>query len=208
MNSRIDENLQLTDLKKLEVEIQDWIIENALIIIELYTDKTTSTMFMEGTEEDQFMLLENKVTELKRKMKNLINDVSNEKIPYVFHRLIIIVIKLLRDFSDFRNAAILNAITQIYISVLSELKIDEPLIYSSLEPYQQFSPDTFYFIGNQLSKDNDLVKIIDEEYWKDDIFKRILEREETKILKHSIRALILYCNTINNRKKRLLNLKK
>jgi len=58
MSNRIDGNLQLTDLKKLEVEIQDWVIENASLIIEQYTDYTTSTTTMEGSEEVQFTELE------------------------------------------------------------------------------------------------------------------------------------------------------
>lgn len=207
MSNRIDENLQLTDLKKLEVEIQDWVIENASMILEQYTDYTTSTTILEGSEEDQFTELEEEFTELKRKIKNLINKETIEKIPYIFHRLIRMVIKILRN-PTIQNSMILNAITQIYISVLFELKIDDPEKYSSLDPYQQFSPDTFYFIGNELSKDNNLVEIIDEEYWKDTIFKEITGKEENKLLKHSLRSLILYCNTIKNRKKRLLNLKK
>ncbi len=207
MSNMIVENLQLTDLKKLEVEIQDWVIENASIILEWYTDYTTSTTIMEESEEDQFKELTEKITELERNIKNLINKETTEKIPYIFHRLIMIVIRILRD-PIIRNSMILNAITQIYISVLFELKSDDPETYSSLEPYQQFSPDTFYFIGNEISKDNNLVEIIDEEYWKDTIFKEITGKEENKLLKHSIRSLILYCNTIQNRKKRLLNLKK
>lgn len=207
MSNRIDENLQLTELKKLEVEIQDWVIENASIIIKWYTDYTTSTTIMETSEEDQFTELREKITELKRKIKNLIKKETTENIPYIFHRLIMIVIKLLRD-PIIRNSIILNAITQIYISILFELKSDDPETYSSLEPYEQFSPDTFYFIGNELAKDNNLVEIIDEEYWKDRIFKEIIGKEGNKLLKHSIRSLILYCNTIKNRKIRLLNLKK
>jgi len=206
MSNRIDDNLQLTDLKKLEVEIQDWVIENASIILKWYTDYTTSTIIMEDTEEDQFTELTEKKTELKRKIKDLINKETTEKIPYIFHRLIMIVILLLKN-PKIRNSIILNAITQIYISVLFELKTDDEK-YSSLEPYQQFSPDTFYFIGNEISKDNNLVEIIDEEYWKNTIFKEITGKEENKLLKHSLRSLILYCNTIQNRKKRLLNLKK
>ena len=207
MSNRIDENLQLTDLKKLEVEIQDWVIENASIIIKWYTDYTTSTTIMEASEEDQFTELREKIKELKRKIKNLIKKETTENSPYIFHRLIMIVVKLLRD-PIIRNSMILNAITQIYISILFELKSDDPENYSSLDPYQQFSPDTFYFIGNELAKDNNLVEIIDEEYWKDRIFKEITGKKGNKLLEYSIRSLILYCNTIKNRKIRLLNLKK
>lgn len=207
MSNSIDENLQLTDLKKLEVEIQDWVIENASMILEQYTDYTTSTTILEGSEENQFTELDAEITELKRKIKNLINKETIEKIPYIFHRLIMRVIKILRN-PTIQNSMILNLITHIYISVLFELKTNDPEKYSSLDPYQQFSPDTFYFIGNELSKDNNLVEIIDEEYWKDTIFKEITRKEENKLLKHSLRSLILYCNTIKNRKKRLLNLKK
>jgi len=144
---------------------------------------------------------------LKTKIKNLISKETIEKIPYIFHKLIRSVIKILRNLT-IQNSLILNAITQIYISVLFELKIDDPETYASLDPYQQFSPDTFYYIGNELSKDNNLVEIIDEGYWKDTIFKEITAKEENNLLKHSLRSLILYCNTIKNRKKRLLNLKK
>ena len=207
MSNSIDENLQLTDLKKLEVEIQDWVIENASMILEQYTDYTTSTTILEGSEENQFTELDAEITELKRKIKNLINKETIEKIPYIFHRLIMRVIKILRN-PTIQNSMILNLITHIYISVLFELKTNDPEKYSSLDPYQQFSPDTFYFIGNELSKDNNLVEIIDEEYWKDTIFKEITRKEENKLLKHSLRSLILYCNTIKNRKKRVLNLKK
>ncbi len=206
MSNRIEESFQSPDLRKFEVEIQDWIIENASIIIDWYTDDATSARSEEELEEDPYAEFKKKIKEIKEKIKNLVNKETSEKIPHIFHHLIMTVLRLLRD-PEIRNSIILNSITLIYISVLYELKIYDPDTYSSLEPYDQFSPDTFYFVSNELSRDNDLVEIIDEEFWKDKIFERIIEKEENKLLKHSLRSLILYSNTIQNRKERLLKLK-
>lgn len=202
-----DKDLQSTDLKKFEVEIRDWIVENATIIIEWYTDYTTSTTILEESEQEQFLKVEEKIEDLKRELMNLIYEETIDKIPYLFHRIIMIVVRLLRD-PHIRDSMIFNAITEIYISVLLDLKREFPDMYSSLDVYQQFLPDSFYFIGDELSKDNNLVEIIDEEYWKDQIFKEIATQEGNKLLKHSIRSLILYCNAIKNRKIRLSDLKK
>lgn len=206
MSKKIEGSFQSPDLRKLEVEIQEWVIENASSIIDWYTDDITSAGIEEESEEDPYAEFKRKTKEIKEAIKNLINEETSEKIPLIFHRLIMTVIQLLRD-PKIRNSIILNSITLIYLSVLYELKGNDPETYSSLEPYDQFSSDTFYFIGNVLSRDNDLVEIIDEEFWKDKIFERITEKEENKLLKHSLRSLILYYNTIQNRKKRLLNLK-
>ena len=136
----------------------------------------------------------------------MINEDTSQRLPLIFYRLIIIILRLFKN-PKIRNSIILNAITQAYISVLYELKSKNPEKFSSLEPYQQFSSDTFNFIGNELSKDNNLIEIIDVDYWKDRIFKEITDKEEFKLLKHSIRSLILYSNSIQIRKKRLHNLK-
>ncbi|MFW9972115.1 MAG: hypothetical protein ACFFDF_18135 [Candidatus Odinarchaeota archaeon] len=207
MSNKIEESLQSPEIGKLEVEIQDWVIENAPLIIQWYTQDTTSAGSEEELGNDPFAELKTKVKEIKKEIKKLIKKENTEKIPLVFHRIIMIVIRLLRS-PEFRNSIILNSITIIYLSVLLELKFDKTNIYSSLEPYNQFSPDTFYYINNELTKDNNLIEIIDEEFWMDKIYKKIIENETNKLLKYSIRSLILYRNTIENRKKRLLNLKK
>lgn len=205
MSNKIEESYQSPDLRKLEVEIQDWVVENASIIIEWYTVDKSSAGIEKELEEDPYAEFKKKTKEIKESIKNLINKETSEKIPLIFHHIIMIVIRLLRD-PNFRNSIILNSITLIYLSVLFELKTLDPEKYSSLEPFDQFSPNTFYSIGNELSRDKDLVEIIDEEFWKDRIFEKITEKEENKLMKHSLRSLILYFRAIQNRKERLLNL--
>ncbi len=209
MSYKIEESFQSPDLKKLELEIQDWIIDNASIIIKWFYDDATSTESeeeSEESEEDPLIEFIDKTKEIKMKIKNLVSKESSEIIPLIFHRLIITYLRLLGD-PKIKNSKFLNSITLFYLSIIYELKKNDPDAYSRLEPEDQFSPDTFYYICNELSKDNDLVEIIDEEFWKDEIFKKITNKKENKLLKHSVRSLIVYSNCIQNRKERLRNLK-
>jgi len=122
MSNKIEESFHSPDLKKLEVEIQDWVIENASIIIEWYTDDATSAIIEEESEEDPYAEFKEKIKEIKERIKNLVNKETSEKIPFIFHRIIVTVLRLLRD-PKIRNSIILNSITLICISVLYELKI-------------------------------------------------------------------------------------
>ena len=206
MSYKIEESFQSPDLKKLEVEIQDWIVDNASNIIKWFYDDATSTGSEEESEEDPSIEFIDKTNEIKIKIKNLVNKETSEIIPLIFHRLVITYLRLLGD-PKIKNSKFLNSIILFYLSIIYELKNNNPDEYSHLEPYDQFSPDTFYFVGNELSRDNDLVEIIDEDFWRNEIFKNITNKEENKLLKHSVRSLILYSNSIQNRKERLRNLK-
>ena len=206
MKYKIEESFQSPDLKKLEVEIQDWFIDNTSIIIRWFYDDVTSTESEEESEESLFTEFIDKTEDIKMKIKNLVNKETSEIIPLIFHHFVITYFRLLR-YHKIKNSKFLNSITLFYLTIIYELKKNNPDIYSHLEPYDQFSPDTFYFVGNELSRDNDLVEIIDEDFWKDEIFKNITKKEENKLLKHSIRSLILYSNSIQKRKERLRNLK-
>lgn len=206
MSSRIGEIPESIDLKKFENEIQDWIIQNVLIISEIYSDYPTSTTITEQYDEAQYAEFNAETTKLKTKLKSLIKKDNTENIPSILDRIIMKVFGLLND-PDLQDSKILIAIAEFCISVLTELKREDPGTYSSLEPYQQFSPNTFYSIGDEISKNNNLVEAIDGKYWKDIIFNDISDKEGNELLKHSLRSLILYCNTLQNRKIRLQNLR-
>lgn len=206
MGKKSDLNQEITSLKKLKIELQDWFSENIPMILDHFNEFAVSTK-TEDLNDDYSEKLYESYENLKKEIKNIIQKEEKEVIPYIYHHIIVELINYLIETKTFKSI-VLNEIIEICISTSKELKSEDPSTYSSLEPYKQFLPETLEFICNKMSRNNDLVEIVDDTYWIENIFNVIPMREENLDFKHAIRALILYTNSIRNRKKRLLLLKK
>ena len=102
----------------------------------------------------------------------------------------------------------LKEITDIYLSSLYELMKDEDLNISKFDPYQQFLPETLYYLCDLVAEDNNLLDFMNIEYWKKDILRNISDVEGNSDLLFSIMTLIAFLNLIKNKNKRIEQLKK
>lgn len=200
MNEKIKVDVHLKNLENYE----NWIVENSSLLKDI---NTTSSNFTELDSSEG----ESEINPFKT-LKEIImipikEENKTENFQFIFHELIRTAISQLKKL-DIINPILINIVTMIYLRILFKLKRKDPGKYASINPHQQFSPNTFKFIGDEIAKNCSLVEIIDSHYWKEKIFEKILETKDTETLRHSIRSLLLYIENIRNRQIRLKNLKK
>lgn len=190
-------------LKNLE-NYENWIVENSSLLKDIDTASSTLTELNSSEDDGEINPFKTLEDIIRASIKD---DNKPENFQLIFHEFIKTAIRQLKKLNII-SSILINAVTMIYLRILFQLKSKDPEQYASLNPYQQFSRKTFKFIGAEITKDYNFVEIIDSHYWKEKVYEEISESEEIKALRHSIRSLILYIESIRNRQKRLINLKK
>ena len=198
-------------------EFNDWLIKHFTVIKgtgdEAKSEDQNLSVILLGEvneieeHQEEKTPLEDLTKLLTLKMKNAIEKGADINVSHgIYDEMVKFVLNHLETIQS-REKITLKEITEIYLSTLYDIGEIENNTISKFDPYQQFSPQTLKYLSNQIARDNQLLDFMNMEYWKEKVFRNISKVEGNKNLLFSVRSFIGFLILIENKNKRLKDLK-
>ncbi len=199
------------------IEFNDWLIKHFIVIKgtddEAKSKDQNHSVIISGEvneieeNQEEKTPLEDLKELLTLKMKNAIEKGADIDVSLVIYDEMVKFILNHLEIIQSREKITLKEITEIYLRTLYDIGEIENNTISKFDPYQQFSPLTLKYLSNLIARENELLDFMSIEYWKGKVFRNISKVEGNKNLLFSVRSFIGFLNLIDNKNKRLYDLK-
>ncbi|MFX1344638.1 MAG: hypothetical protein ACFFBC_00500 [Promethearchaeota archaeon] len=202
MNSSIiDQFLSSSEIKEFEDSIMRWLVENFSPQKEGFDSQSDTNILKNelsyvGQLENIFLIFIESVSE----------KYSTESAKHLYNKTVKTILSNIKIF-EIKDNINLEDITKSFLSAFDTLKLDDPGFFGNQISYHQFLPETFDYLSNQIALELISSDWVVPSFWRDEVFKKILDIDETRQLKFAIKSMILFIELIKEQKKRLDDLK-